>query len=110
MRAHGVAGAQVLAPIADGLLHLINIGMGPALNVTYVLTPENPQPSESEKTGYLAHILLRESATVPVAQGAIARNKWKLVLNYNSVSGRKYETVIKINNSVLASATYQAIK
>jgi hypothetical protein len=102
---HGTDSAQVVSA-RDGVLRLINVGLGPAFNVSYSLSPENPEASIARPKGYLIHILLHESATIPVAPGTITGAEWTLVLNYDSLTGRKYETKIAINDLVLTEVAH----
>ncbi len=103
---HGSNSAQVLH-CPEGVLHLINVGLGPAFNVNYTLTPKNPKSSIARPTGYLIHILLRESAIVPVPRGLIQGAEWMFVVRYDSLTGRRYETAITIDDLILTKVTHQ---
>jgi len=93
----------------EGNLHLINVGLGPAFNVSYSATPEDPQASISRPNGYLIHILLREPATIPVPRGIIRGHAWNFVANYDSLTGRHYETRIRINDLVLTRVIHRLL-
>jgi len=102
----GVHGAQIVhAP--EGMLHLINVGLGPAFNVVYEFTAANPPANIARPNGYLVHILLRESATIPVARQLIRGNKWSVKLQYDSLTGRRYETRIVIDDLVLTTVSHR---
>jgi hypothetical protein len=104
----GSNSAQVVFT-TEGNLHLINVGLGPAFNVIYSATPEDPQASISRPTGYLIHILLHEPATIPVSRGIIRGRAWNFVVNYDSLTGRHYETRIRINDLVLTQVTHRLL-
>jgi hypothetical protein len=107
---HGTDSAQVVATSDDGMLRLINVGLGPAFNVSYSLTPEERQAEQApiaRPKGYLIHILLRESARIPVGRATISGSKWNFVVHYDSLTGRKYETKITIDNLVLTDVRHQ---
>jgi hypothetical protein len=105
----GIKGAQIVAP-SEGMLQLINVGLGPAFNVTYKLTPKDPEASIARPEGYLIHILLRESAPIPVPIAILAGIEWIFVVSYDSLTGRKYQTKIVINAHVLTSVTHGALE
>jgi hypothetical protein len=105
----GTDSAQILyAP--EGRLHIINVGLGPAFNVSYSLIPEDPNASIARPKGYLVHILLREFAPIPVARELISGNKWNFLVNYDSLTGRRYETRITIDDLVLTKVNHSTGK
>jgi hypothetical protein len=65
----------------------------------------DPPANIARPNGYLVHILLRESATIPVARQLIRGNKWTVKLQYDSLTGRRYETRIVIDDLVLTTVS-----
>jgi hypothetical protein len=104
----GFEGAQYV-PDQNGAVRLTNVGFGPAFNVEYNFLREDPQTSSKRPTGNLIQIIPQEFRKIPVAQGLIAIGKWRLTLNYESFSGRKYETVITLDNVELKNVVHRSL-
>jgi hypothetical protein len=102
----GTNSAQVVHAHA-GDLQLINVGLGPAFNVSYTVVPEVLTASIARPSGYLVHILLRESAAIPVSREIIRGNKWIFTVEYDALTGRKYETKITIDDLVLTKVVHR---
>jgi hypothetical protein len=101
----GTDSAQVVYT-ENGRLRFINVGLGPAFNISYAFTPEDVEASRARPKGYLIHILLKEASPIPVAAELLRGNAWKLEVFYDSLSGRRYLTRIGISNLVLTEVTH----
>ncbi len=102
----GVRGGLVLP---QGRIVIQNIGSGPALNVTYALDrlEEIGRDSGSVSKDYLLLIPSGGAIQTHTAFGLIAGGKYELVLTFESLSGRKYETRIIIDRTVLSSYKFK---
>jgi hypothetical protein len=97
-----VVGAMtVLCP--EGLAQLENVGCGSAVNVQYELIPTDPASTVARLKGYVIGMRPGEKFQPPIPQGILANNEWQCVLTYESLSGRRYETKVIVNNLVLTS-------
>jgi hypothetical protein len=103
-------GGMVLAP-REGSVQLRNIGAGPAFNIrykfNYVDQPRQNGAVVVEPSGYLPYIKPGDTFAMQVARGILQLHKYELVASYDSLSGRKYETRIAINNLVLTTVQFR---
>lgn len=88
-----------------------NVGTGPAINIRYQFTPINPPqgPTVARPSGYLQIIIAKETFVMPVSREILPNLEYELVLAYESLSGRHYETRIPINNLVLTDFSFKRL-
>lgn len=96
----GIVGATVLLP-QNGQLVLLNVGTGPALNVSYEMHPLDDGPSYPRR--YIDAIPPNQPLVTPTPQGIIQNRRYEFLATYNSLSGRSYQTTIRIENLVLTN-------
>jgi hypothetical protein len=108
---NAVIGAMVLAT-QEGTVSLQNIGNGLALNVRYDYTQVTPTDDRDQVGGgsYLQHIPTGKSFPIPVSEARMRNRKCEIVATYESLSGRKYESRIQINNAVITEISFAQIK
>jgi len=87
----GHDGAMIIrCPEAQAQLE--NIGSGPAINAHYRLTPTDASSTVARLRGYLITVLAGDKFLTAIPRGILQGNEWEIVLSYESLSGRKYET------------------
>lgn len=94
----GAQGAMILNFISGDAV-LLNIGNGPAVNVSYVLRPLGD--ARSTPQGYVSSIPPSARASVPVPRGILAGHRYDCSIRYESLTGTKYETKLSLHNLVL---------
>jgi hypothetical protein len=74
-----------------------------AVNARYRFTPINQSQGATViwSSGYLPIILAKETFIMPVAHNALPSLQYELVFTYESLSGKHYESRIRIDNLVL---------
>jgi hypothetical protein len=81
---------------------LINIGNGPAINVSYTLKPFNE--ARSPINGYVSVIPAGNTkCSIPVPRGILQGHKYHCIVQYESLSQTRYETRLTVNNLVLTA-------
>jgi hypothetical protein len=81
---------------------LINIGTGPAVNVSYALQPSDPARPATE--GYVSLIPADNTrCTIPVPRGMLQGHQYDCVVRYESLSQTRYETRLTVDNLVLTA-------
>ena len=98
---NGAVGGMVVAP-RNGNIALENMGNGPAINVSYNFNPVDPS-TVSCPHGYLQNIRAGGTFIMAVARGVLSNREYELIVTYESLSGRRYESRITINNLVLTA-------
>lgn len=96
----GIVGTTVLRP-QEGQLVLRNVGKGPALNIRYEMRPLDAGPGQP--SGYIDAIAPQDQLVTPIPRGILQNRPYEFVASYNSLSGRSYQTTIRIENLVLTS-------
>lgn len=106
----GRVGAMVVSP-RNGNVVLLNIGNGPAINARYQFTPINPPQGANviRPSNFLPIILAKETFITPVAHNALPNLQYEVVLIYESLSGRHYESRIRIDNLVLTDFRFKRL-
>ena len=87
-----------------GNVELRNIGSGPAFNVRYQL--KQIESSDSPAACYIPYIPTGEKASIPVPTSSIRLHQHELLILYESLSGTRYETNIRIHNGTLTDARF----
>jgi hypothetical protein len=107
---NGAVGGMVLAP-REGSVQLRNIGAGPAFNIRYKFNcldqPQQDGAVVVEPSGYLPYITAGDKFAMQVTRGILQLHEYQLVALYDSLSGRRYETKITINNLVLTTVQFR---
>ncbi|SRR6266481_6819428 len=104
----GAVGAMMLR-CPEGQAQLENIGSGPAVNARYSLTPTNLDSTIARPSGYLAWMLPGDKFLTPIPRGILQGNEWEIVVTYESLSGRKYQTKITVNNLVQTDIKFERV-
>ena len=102
----GADGAMTLL-FLDGKVQLENIGSGPAINAKYRLAPTDPASTISRPSGYLVWMSSGAKFSPPVSRGLLQGNEWEMVVVYESLSGRKYQTKTTVSNLVLTDFKFE---
>jgi hypothetical protein len=107
LEAGGAVGGMVVAA-RDGNVALWNVGNGPALNTRYRFTPINPPPNANaaRPSGYIQIVAAQETFVLPVSRTILPNLQYEVVLTYESLGGKRYETRIPINNLVLTGFSF----
>ncbi len=104
MEMGGMAGDVVVKPAA-GQIALINVGNGPALNVSYTFEQTGlGQGATPIRGNGKIHIIPKgESFPTHVPIGIFTINVFKFTATYESMSGQKYEATGTVNRLVLGN-------
>lgn len=107
----GAIGGMIVAA-NHGNLALQNMGNGPAVNVRYEFSPLNPpqDANVARPHGYLQTIPAEQIFVMAVARTILQNLTYAFVINYESLSGHKYETRIEVNNLVITAFHFNRIK
>jgi hypothetical protein len=93
----------------QGSFVLQNIGNGIALNVRYqFLRVPREEVARQHHEHYLQHILATQKVTMPEPMTAYGDN-WELHLEYQSIGGRRYNSIVTISNYVLTAFVFNPI-
>jgi hypothetical protein len=93
----------------QGSFVLQNIGNGIALNVCYqFLRVPREEAARQHHRRYVQHILATQKVTMPEPMTAYGGD-WKLHLEYQSIGGRKYKSIVTINDRVLTAFVFNPI-
>jgi hypothetical protein len=108
LEAEGIRGETTIR-FSQGQAVLINMGNGPAVNVSYALQPVEVPPGANvaRPSGHLQNIPPGKTFVTPIPRGALQIHKFDFTANYESLSGRRYETKIRIDNLVLISFQFK---
>ncbi|HEV2523348.1 MAG TPA: hypothetical protein VGT24_13290 [Candidatus Acidoferrales bacterium] len=102
---HGAVGAMmVLCP--GGSVQLANVGAGPAINIRYLFEPVDPDSTPSRPSSYLASLHPGETFLIPTSQGLLAGQEWNCLLTFESLSGRRYQTELRLNGLVITDVKF----
>ena len=94
----GARGAMILN-FSGGDAMLLNIGNGPAVNVSYLLKPLGDARSTPE--GYISSIPASARASIPIPRGILQGCRYDCLIRYESLGGTGYETRIGLHDLVL---------
>jgi len=92
-------GAMVFDFIAGSAV-LMNIGTGPAVNISYVFTPLD-EGNIMQTDGYVPFLPAHASASIPVSRTSLVNSNYSCVILYESLSQTHYSTTVTIRNLVL---------
>jgi len=95
----GCAEGDMILDFIAGDAVLINIGNGPAVNISYTLTPMDN--AKSRPDGYVSSIPPRVRCSVAVSRGILQGHRYDCRILYGSLSQTRYETRLTVNNLVL---------
>jgi hypothetical protein len=76
-----------------------NIGNGPAVNISYALTPLDT--GRAAPDGYVSFLPNGVRCTVPISRNILVGRRYNCVIKYESLSQKRYETSVAIHNLVL---------
>jgi hypothetical protein len=79
---------------------LKNIGNGPAVNISYVLTPKDIGGGP-RLDGYVAFVPNGARCTVPISRNILVNRHYDCVIQYESLSQTRYATRLTIGRLVL---------
>ncbi len=96
LKVNDLSGAMVAKQIGGDIV-LQNIGTGPALNVRYEFILSG-RPSID---AYIPYISCDDPIAIPLAIATLRLHTCEAMISYESVSGRRYTSTIRINNLVL---------
>jgi hypothetical protein len=97
---HGATGNTIAAAV-DGSFAMQNIGNGTALNVRYqFLRVPREEPAGRHHPCYLQNILAGQKVSMPQPITGYGGD-WELQIEYQSIGGREYRSVLLLNERVL---------
>lgn len=106
----GAKGSLVVDASEDGLFLVENIGNGVALNVTFKFDPIDPPHGKNMKgnDGYVQNLPAGQKALLhpPVS---MAKFVWEVTLEFDSLSGRRYQTKMPLGMRVLTDISFKEI-
>jgi hypothetical protein len=102
---HGAVGT-LQAKVDQGNYAVRNIGSGVALNIRYRFVTEEEGKFQP---GYVQHIAIGQPMPIPEAL-ITYQGKASLVFLYESLGGRKYETIVTIDRTVLTGSTFTPLR
>lgn len=94
--------AEVMTPDVE----LLNIGSGPALNVSYEIKQVDVPAGgvQLRPTGFISHLRHGgESWRTPTGRNTLQGRNFEFLAEYESLSGSAYETKIRVENRILVS-------
>ena len=94
-----VRGAMILDFIGGDAV-LINIGNGPAVNISYTLTPLDFDQLAA-LTGYVSFVPRGVKCSVPISRNTLVARHYDCVIQYESLSQTPYASKLTIRNLVL---------
>lgn len=97
----GTASTIVVAPCRDNVIQIRNIGIGPAINITYDIRRTNEPAHGEPRTGYVAAIPKDGTFRLPVPRAFLQNYEATCVFRYRSVSEAEYRTEVNVRNLVL---------
>jgi hypothetical protein len=105
----GMDGAtgEMMLRCPNGVAALENIGSGPAVNASYSLSPLNPASTVARPRNYLVTVAPGQQISTSIPRGILQGNEWDAILAYESLSGRKYKTTVRINNLVPTNIRFE---
>jgi len=103
----GHVGGMIVAA-RNGDVVVRNVGTGPAINVRYSFIQRDTKTGENaaRPEGYLQIIPSGDRFEMPVSRGILSNGEYEFAATYESLSGRRYQTVITIANLVLTGSNF----
>lgn len=109
LAAHGTD-STVIIRCPGGLVQLENMGVGPAINIRYEFSTVQPHESTySHPTGYVAGIPKEGVFLIPVARTLLAGHDYESLIEYESVSHRKYRTRVTLSDLVITDMRFEVL-
>ena len=107
LEANDVAGEMTIQ-FQEGQAVIVNMGNGPAVNVAYALEPIGilPGANVARPRGYIQNIPPGKAVVTPISRGALQTHQFEFTARYESLSGRRYETQITVNELVLTNLRF----
>jgi hypothetical protein len=96
---HQARGAMILDFIAGSAV-LLNIGTGPAVNISYMFIALD-EGNIMQPDGYVPFLSARAFASIPVSRASLANSNYSCAIQYESLSQTQYSTTVTIRNLVL---------
>jgi hypothetical protein len=96
---HDARGAMILDFI-EGSAVLLNIGTGPAVNVSYVFTSLD-EANIRRLDGYIPFVPPKVICSIPVSRTSLVNSDYTCLIEYESLSQAHYSTMMTIRNLVL---------
>ena len=84
----------------EGSAVLLNIGTGPAVNVSYVFTPLD-EGNIRRIDGYIPFVPPKVICSIPVSRTSLVNSDYTCSIEYESLSQTHYSTRMTIRNLVL---------
>jgi hypothetical protein len=108
---HGAIG-RTTARSDQGHLVVQNIGNGIALNVRYSIQPLPPSDREYrlESSGYLQNALAGQRISMAELVTTTLSGDYEIGFQFQSIGGREYRTVVKMNERVLTGFTFAQVR
>jgi hypothetical protein len=92
-------GAMILDFIVGSAV-LVNIGTGPAVNISYMFTALD-EGNIMQPDGYVPFLSPHRFASIPVSRTSLVNSNYSCVIQYESLSQTQYSTTVTIRNLVL---------
>lgn len=107
LNTHGATGNLIARP--DGGSYVINnLGNGLALNLRYYITRNDPQLDAPANRSWRYIPTLDATAKVALVETLTGYNgEHEATFEYQSISGRKYRSTIKLNHQVITSFKFE---
>jgi hypothetical protein len=99
LETHDARGAMILDFI-EGSAVLLNIGTGPAVNISYVFTSLD-EANIRRLDGYIPFVPPKVICSIPVSRVSLVDSDYTCLIEYESLSQAHYSTRMTIRNLVL---------
>jgi hypothetical protein len=109
LNTHGAVG-NTIAQSDHGSFVVQNIGNGVALNVSYrfVQLIQTGLASRPGEIRYVQNVLASQKVTMAEPMGPFG-GEWEVHFEYQSMGGRKYQSIVTMNNHVLTAFVFKSI-
>lgn len=89
-----------------GHVVILNVGTGPALDLRYGFRQVNVPPGGAaiHLPGFVNYLQPGQQSQVPLARTSLANREFDFNAQYKSLSGRKYEAKVRLENGVIKSS------
>jgi hypothetical protein len=102
--------STVIVRCPGGLIQIENMGVGPAVNIRYEFSTVQPHESSySHPTGYVAGLAKEGVFLIPVSRTLLAGHDFESLIEYESVSHRKYRTRVTLNDLVITNMRFEVV-
>ena len=88
---------------------ILNVGTGPALDLHYIFRQTNvPQGGVAmHLPGFVNYLQAGQESQVPLARTSLANRDFDFEASCTSLSGKKYETKMRIENGIIKSFSFK---